>query len=100
MHDKVLAGTVALLLAVAGSGGAPQLAQAQSSSPAMAETAAMVAAMKPGEFRAVGKNTMRDVVPHLCNTDPRPSTAPSRARSPSCRPGAAPRSTPSATCCW
>ena len=63
MHDKVLAGTVALLLAVAGSGGAPQLAQAQSSSPAIAETAAMVAAMKPGEFRAVGKNTMKDVIP-------------------------------------
>jgi hypothetical protein len=37
------------------------------------EVQALVAAMKPGEFRAVGKNTMRDVVPHLCNTEPRPS---------------------------
>jgi hypothetical protein len=36
------------------------------------EVQALVAAMKPGEFRLVGKNTMRDVVPHLCNTDPRP----------------------------
>ncbi len=37
------------------------------------EVQALATAMKPGEFRAVGKNTMRDVVPHLCNTDPRPA---------------------------